>query len=86
MGFYSEDLIRGVYECPKCKAKMELEYGDSLVCPNCGYCEDLDHHGLSDEEYEALYPVLESENWEKEEDNEYGETYDEVYNELSHDD
>lgn len=72
------------YKCPECGNDMiwENEASGDLVCEECGYGENIEHHGLTDEEYEELYPVLEDDD-ESEDDS--GERYDEVYNELNED-
>lgn len=85
-----EALLTGRYICRKCGAIMQFEdeYEDTLVCPECGYSEDSDRYGMSDEEYDALYPTKEEVCGydEKDENDEYcGETYEEVYGELSDD-
>ena len=54
------------------------------------YWIDKHRYGFTDEEYQALYPTKEEvcgyEDDEDDEDDEYnGETYDEVYGELSDD-
>lgn len=82
-----EAMFSGDYICSECGAKMEFEdeWEDTLVCPQCGHGVDLEHYGFeSDEEYEALYPTREEVvGYEDEDDdNEYGETYDEVCGEL----
>ena len=80
-----------VYYCERCPEIMEFEDENEfiLVCPNCGYTTDTDHYGLTDEEYEELYLTREEVTGEYEdyydEDNPWGETYDEVYNELDPD-
>ena len=47
------------YICEACGGRMEFE--DSLesilVCPSCGESVELEHYGLTDEEYDALYPT-----------------------------
>lgn len=72
------------YKCPECGNDMiwENKASGDLVCEECGYGENIEHHGLTDEEYEELYPVLEDDD-ESEDDS--GERYDEVYNELNED-
>lgn len=84
-----EALLTGRYICRECGAIMQFEdeYEDTLVCPECGYSEDSDRYGMSDEEYDALYPTKEEVcGYDEDEDGEYcGETYDEVYGELSDD-
>lgn len=83
-------LLTGRYICSECGALMEFEneWEDTLVCPKCGNSIDSDRYGMSDEEYDALYPTMEEVcgyNDEEEEDEYYGETYDEVCGELSDD-
>lgn len=84
-------LLTGRYICSECGALMEFEdeYRDTLVCPECGYSIDLDHYGFeNDEEYEDLYPTREEVlgyDEEGSEDEYHGESYDEVYGELSDD-
>lgn len=85
-------LLTGRYICSKCGAlmKFEDEWEETLICPKCGNSIDSDHYGMSDEEYDALYPTREEvcgydEDEDYEEDEYNGETYDEVYGELSDD-
>ena len=55
-------LLTGHYYCDECGALMEFEdedIRDTLICPKCGYETDLDHYGLSEDEYDALYPTYE---------------------------
>lgn len=96
MSMFNDALIKafrtGRYICPECGALMEFEDEgrSTLICLNCGYDEDIDHYGFTDEEYQALYPTKEEvcgyEDDEDDEDDEYnGEAYDEVYGELSDD-
>ena len=56
-----EALLTGIYKCPVCGNRMECEdeYEETLVCPQCGYDEDVDHYGFADEEYKAIYPTRE---------------------------
>lgn len=91
MSYFNDAMIHafrtGEYFCEKCGELMVFEdehEKDILVCPACGYSTDLDHYGYTDEEYEALYPTLEDILGISDED-EDGETYDEVYGELSDD-
>lgn len=54
-------LESGKFICSKCGAKMRFKdkWEDRLICPKCGYELDTDLYGIeSEEEYEALYPVL----------------------------
>ena len=96
MGFFNdllkEALFSGNYICSQCGARMEFEdeYEETLVCPECGYDVALERYGFeSDEEYNALYPTKEEVcgyDDDDEDDDEYnGESYDEVYGELSDD-
>ena len=94
MSFFNDaqiDALRsGEYICKMCGAKMEFEdeWEDILVCPECGHSEDSDRYGMSDEEYEALYPTEEEVTGyyeDYEEDEYHGESYEEVYGELSDD-
>ncbi len=75
----------GTYKCPECGNDMiwENEASGDLVCEECGYGENIDHYGLTEEEYDELYPVLDG-CCDESKDNS-GERYDEVYNELSED-
>lgn len=97
MGFLSdlflEGLSKGSYDCPKCGATMffeDEEHHDTLICPECGYDVDIDDYGHEDEDEEDRYPRylpgMAPDDEEEDEDNEYGETYDEVCGELSDDD
>lgn len=95
MSFFNDAQIKGMetglYPCPECEAAMEWEdeYREVLICPNCGYEDTLDRYGFTDEEYEALYPIKDEvcgyDDIEDEEDEYNGESYDEVYGELSDD-
>lgn len=71
------------YKCPECGNDMvwENEASGDLVCEECGYGENREHHGLTDEEYDELYPLPDND----EDETDSGEYYDEVYNELYHD-
>ena len=91
MSFFNEKRIKtmssGNYICSQCGANMEFEdeWEDTLVCPKCGHDIDVDRYGCErDEEYEALYPTKEEVVGydEEEDDDECGETYDEVCGEL----
>ncbi len=92
MSIFNEKQIKAMfsrnYICSKCGGKMEFEdeWENTLVCPQCGHDIDLERYGFeSDEEYEALYPTKEEVlgyEEDEDEDNEYGETYDEVCGEL----
>lgn len=89
MGFLNEKqveaMLSGNYICEKCQSVMEFEdeWEDVLVCPKCGFSVESERYGFeSDEEYDALYPTMEEVmGYDSEE--EFGETYDEVYGELS---
>lgn len=76
-----EALLTGKYYCKVCGGLMEWEdeWEEILVCPACGNSIDSDHYGMTDKEYEALYPSKEKVCGY---DNN-GETYEEVYGELS---
>ena len=94
MEFGNDPRIGRKYFCPQCGCDMqwENEWEDSLVCISCGYSMDPEMYGLTDEEYDDLYPTKEQvlgigddDDWD--EDDEYtGEVYEEVCGELSHDD
>lgn len=62
MGFMNKKQLKALltkdYTCPECGSKLhfEDEYEDVLVCDNCGYDVDSDRYGISDEEYDSLYP------------------------------
>lgn len=83
-------MISKRYICSQCGGPMEFESDneDILVCPRCGHSIDSEFYGQEEKTYEDLYPLLEEDDDEDEdEDDEYsGELYEEVYNELSHDD
>ena len=96
MGFFNDKLtdalFSGRYVCNECGSTMEFEdeWKDVLVCPECGHSVDLDYYGSENEEdYDALYPTYEEvagyEEEDDDEENEYGETYDEVCGELDND-
>lgn len=62
--FYNEKQIHGMktgeYVCSACGKLMELEDGDTLVCPYCSHSIDWDRYGFENEEdYNKLYPTLE---------------------------
>lgn len=68
-----EAFDSGFYKCPKCGKPMKFtdEWEDVLVCEYCGYDMDSEHYGLTDEEYENLYPTAEEfENGEEEDEDE----------------
>lgn len=79
-------FLTGDYVCPKCGGKMYFEDDneETLICSDCGFDEDIDHYGFTDEEYETEYPLLERPDDEEsdEDENRCGETYDEVCGEL----
>lgn len=65
MGFFNDLLVHafksGSYYCPKCGGKMFFENEetrDVLICEDCNHDMDIDHYGLSEEEYDDLYPSL----------------------------
>ena len=89
-----DTLFERRYFCPACGNLMEWEneWEDSLVCPVCGSSVDPEYYGLTEEEFESLYPTREEvlgifdDEEEDDDDNEFGETYDEVCGELSDND
>ena len=97
MSFFNEAKIKAMisreYVCSHCGSLMEFEdeWEDVLICPNCGHSIDSDRYGCeSDEKYEKMYPTREEvcgieEEDDEDEDNPYGETYDEVCGELDDD-
>lgn len=68
-----------IYICPECGNDMVWENRllGALVCEKCGFGINADRYGKSDEEYEDIYPYGEDKD-------DLGETYEEVYDELSH--
>ena len=87
-----EAMFSGEYICRECGAKMEFEddWCAVLICPECGYEVDIDYYGFeSEEEYDALFPTKEEllgiEDESDDEEDDCGETYDEVCGELSDD-
>lgn len=62
MSFFNEEWVKaiesGEYICPRCGKLMIFEdkWEETLVCIHCGYSEDIDHYGFTDEEYNNLYP------------------------------
>lgn len=89
-------LLSKKYICNECGELMEFEdeWEDILICPKCGHTIETDDYGFEDgddEDYEEYYPTKEevlgivSEDDEIDEDNPYGETYDEVCGELDDD-
>lgn len=93
MSFFNEKeqraILTGEYICPECGKLMEFEDDsqETLVCPHCGNDIAFERYGLTDEEYDNLYPT-ESEVLDKHDDHgedDSGETYDEVYGELDRD-
>ncbi len=92
MGFFNDALkaalLSGMYYCNECGGLMEFEneWRDTLICPECGHSVDLDHYGFeSEEEYNALYPTEDELNDCEDDEDDSGETYDEVYGELDDD-
>ena len=94
---FSEKLIRGLktgeYPCTKCGWPMifeDEEWRDVLVCtnPECSFSCGIDEYGKEEGEEEIDYPTEEEarrllgEETDKEEEDQYGESYEEVYNEL----
>ena len=65
MSIFSEEqwraLMTGKYYCAECGSEMKFtdEWEDHLICPKCGYEVDAEMYGFTDEEYDALYPILE---------------------------
>lgn len=80
-------LFGGRYICRVCGAEMQFEdeNEDILICLECGHSEESDRYGMSDDEYDALYPTREEVFGYDDEDEYAGETYEEVYDELSDD-
>lgn len=84
MSIFSDKLLEalesGKFICSKCGTEMRFKdkWEDRLICPKCGYELDTDLYGIeSEEEYEALYPVLnpdEGEQQDKEENKSSEET------------
>lgn len=92
MSTFNEAQIDAMFDqkwiCPQCGSDMEFEdeNEDILVCPNCSYDVCVEKYGLSEEEYDKLYPSKEDVDWEPDDDaDDDGESYDEVYDELSDD-
>ncbi len=90
MGFFNKDLVNALlgrgYHCSQCGAKMffEDEYEETLICPKCGHEVPLERYGIeNDEDYDSLYPTMDEIRGDEED---CGESYDEVCDELSHDD
>ena len=67
------------YYCGECGTQMNL-IGDVLICPKCGHAVDVDDYLTEYEEEEGYFPTLEEVEGDSEEES--GETYDEVYDEL----
>lgn len=84
-------LLQRKYICSECGAEMKFEdeWEDILICSRCGHSVESEEYGFeNDEDYYALYPTKEELlGFEDEYDinNEYGETYEEVCDELSDD-
>ncbi|GHV42178.1 hypothetical protein FACS189490_10570 [Clostridia bacterium] len=90
MSFFNEKWIAamqtGNYICSECGGAMEFEdeWEETLVCLACGHEVDIERYGYSDdEEYDALYPTREEVMGDEDDEDDTGETYDEVYGELS---
>lgn len=79
-------FITGVYICDKCGARMKQINEDEWYCPACGIDIDTDHYGYSEEEYENLYPTIDEVLELYTIDDECVDCYEEVCDELSHDD
>ena len=88
-------LKTGEYPCTECGWPMifeDEEWRSILVCtnPECCFSCEIDKYGKEEEEDEMDYPTEEEArillgeevNEEDENENQYGETYEEVYNEL----
>ena len=86
---HKEAMLKKEYICNECGKMMEFEdeWEEVLICPHCGQSVDVDRYGCEDdEEYERFYPTREELlGIDNEEDNPYGETYEEVCGELSND-
>lgn len=64
-------------ECPECGAELE-DLNGIMICSTCGYSNE--------DEYPTLEDVLiKTGEYDGEDEDGDGETYDEVYNELSND-
>lgn len=51
----------GKFICAKCGEEMifEDEWEENLLCPKCGYRVTAEMYGFdSEEEYEAVYPII----------------------------
>lgn len=65
MSFFNDEqrraILTGNYWCPECFERMEWENDneDVLICPNCGLVMDSERYGMTDEEYDDLYPTEE---------------------------
>jgi DNA-directed RNA polymerase subunit RPC12/RpoP len=75
MSIFSEKfwlaMETGKFICAKCGAEMKFKdkWEDTLVCPKCGHEIDTDLYGIeSEEEFEALYPILNPDDEEKPQD------------------
>lgn len=89
MGFFNntvkEALLTGKYICSVCGSNMEPEdeWADVLVCQKCGHSIDYERYGFeNDEDYDALYPTKEEVMGYDEDEDDSGESYDEVCGEL----
>ena len=59
----------GKFSCAKCGAEMIFEdkWEEHLLCPKCGFRIDAERYGFdTEEEYEAVYPIIELNEDEKE--------------------
>lgn len=78
---------RKKYICPECGNKLVFEDSseDFLVCENCGYDVATERYGLTDEEYEAMYPTYDDlyGGYEERDEDDCGEYYEEVFDELT---
>ena len=66
-----EAFATGKFICAKCNEEMIFEdkWETKLICPKCGYRVASDLYGIeSEEEYAALYPIIEAEPKDAEED------------------
>ena len=63
----------GKFICAKCGAEMIFtdKWEETLLCPKCGYRIDAERYGFdSDEDYEAVFPIIEIDEEEEPEDEE----------------
>ena len=96
LAMFSEKLVEalktGRYMCPECKDWLMVfedeVWRDVLVCtnPECSYSCYIDEYGKEEGEDELDYPTEEEARRllgeVTEEENQYDEIYEEVYNEL----